>query len=277
MKNALYKFFSIDQLKWLKRGLIAFRPAARSASPFDFDLVEYGRDDSSPGLSDAEFLQLMQTKYEVLPEQAKRLMDFDYFLEKSASRRNEIEQASSVRVKKSLDIARANEYKGVGLLSLTGKLNLLNHWEHRANQHRGYALEFDATNQYFTGVRYKECPQIFASVKYSDLRPQTGEKNQFPALFCKPQSYAEEEEFRLVRPLSKAKKEFVDDQIEPRYNFDIPLRSIRAIIIGARMPRSQRDEIINFARHEMALKQAVIKESQLDPNNFTLHFVEMTL
>ncbi len=273
MTSTLYKFFAPHQLHWLKKSLIALCPAVNSPLPFDHDIAQFFPDVTG-SLTEDEYLQLMREKYEHLPDQAKQLVDFNYFLEKSADKRHTIEKMAGAQ-KTNNPVARAGQYKTVGYMSLTGDLTTVRHWHHYADQHRGYAIEFDTIHDYFSAPSYKDNPQLLRPIIYSDLRPLQTDEVLFPAVFHKPVVYKDEKELRLARPLVVADKTFVDNSGQKRYYCKLPLRSIRSITVGCRMSTAIRNELVHFVKHEMALKPTVLRECRLDPDAYQLHFVDI--
>jgi hypothetical protein len=134
----------------------------------------------------------------------------------------------------------------LGILSLTEDPLGVTMWSHYADEHRGVALEFDATHAWFRRKRSAndECLHL-RPVRYLDLsKPgrtflQVAEEN---VLVTKDSQWSNEREWRMLAPVDEADETLTDPNGDPIYLFHLDPTAIRAVIFGVRASSKFVDE-----------------------------------
>lgn len=149
----------------------------------------------------------------------------------------------------------------IGVSCFTAHPDKMLMWSHYGDQHRSICVGFDA-DELISSVAKNDhnCPLCtgFKKVEYTNERP-TSEDNNFT--YKKSLEWAYEDEYRLVSVCSKG---------APKWGpgvWNIPVSSIKEIILGARMEPGLEEKVINFVRltrPNIALKKAVIHSHTFD-------------
>jgi len=171
----------------------------------------------------------------------------------------------------------------VGVLSLSRTKENLLLWSHYADEHRGYVIEFDEKNDFFTANAEKGTYKPIL-VSYTSQRPIINmsdiegletlfdfhPENLAKLLGHKPIDWAYEEEVRFFRNISG-----LPSYGSCRYGYsiklvDIPSDAISRIYLGANMDESEQKNIIN-ACQQKALNIPIYKAS-LSFDSYSLGF-----
>lgn len=126
--------------------------------------------------------------------------------------------------------------EGLGVLSLSAVRDSILMWSHYANDHTGFVVGFDSSNQFFDKRRSKKDEFGFLrEVQYAAERPEVVLSNTsaIPWFQTKAQEWSYEKEWRIVRVLREAseKKELTPS---PVYLFDFPPDAVIEVIVGMR-------------------------------------------
>ncbi len=130
-------------------------------------------------------------------------------------------------------------------LCLTEVPDSLLMWAHYGFFHKGFVIGFDTTNEFFT------CPNgsyFLKRISYQQQRPTVVFPNPSPdeTYFTKSLEWEYEKEWRLFKrlPPGKSPGEFANgDDGWPIYLFDLPIDSVKEIILGCRMDLEQSNMI----------------------------------
>jgi hypothetical protein len=142
-------------------------------------------------------------------------------------------------------VGRLNQL--IGILCLSKKRDSLRMWAHYADQYAGAVIEFDGSHEFFVG-------QI--EVEYLSERPRRhlnsyldGVRIPISELCAKSNEWADEDEVRIIRPLSQCKIIAEDPPRKfPVFVKQIPLEAIKCVILGERTSVADQREIYNCLR-----------------------------
>lgn len=220
--NSLYKYVSFEGLKWILDGSIRFTQPSAFNDPFEFlpeiisppnieeKRIGIGFDISSPRQ------RFYSGSTQTIPK--------DYI-------RNDII---------SRDIVWELNKK-IGVLCLSKKRDSLLMWSHYANQYAGAIVEFDGHHPFLKGqveVEYlTERPRKLLS-EYMDTAPI-----RVADLCAKSQQWEYEEEVRIIRSLDDCRELGKDQRDFPVFVKTVPTEAIKSIILGERMPTSEKKEV----------------------------------
>ena len=138
-----------------------------------------------------------------------------------------------------------------GILCLAESPTNLLMWAHYADHHRGVAIQFDETHDFFR-LHIDTHPDMgLRAVKYSDVRPVRSYSNlESPLTFyTKSTEWSYETEWRFIKPLSEAAKVIDapgDEPLFPRCLFAVPTDAMTGVILGACMPVQHSEAIVNL-------------------------------
>lgn len=109
----------------------------------------------------------------------------------------------------------------IGILALSENPSNLLMWAHYANEHRGFTVGFDATNNFFDQKR-SSVDQLrhLRKVKYSETRPRLifSQINSIDDLMVKSADWAYEKEWRLLHPLDDVKGKSIFSEFPFRHS-----------------------------------------------------------
>jgi hypothetical protein len=214
----LYKYCHPKDVVILESGKIAYTPPVRFNDPFDFDpAVDLDTDDKT--LEESWLL----SKKEFPDVQAPPLHDWIIDQRARAS-----ENTDAIR--RDLRI-QYNENFGVFCLSANpsdcldgGPLM----WSHYADSHRGFAIEFDAENEFFRGR--------MVDVYYNDVRPLIKSHEDSREVWrTKSNCWKYENEWRSISALSACEPPILSDGGDCIYLHQFPKKSVLKVFCGCRM------------------------------------------
>ncbi len=172
-----------------------------------------------------------------------------------------------------------------GILCLTKRCDNLVMWAHYAAAHRGFLLEFDPENPFFskTSVWHldwkwmEEMPLAhpgfgnLRDVEYSADRPSSNNEDEIPltSFFVKSPHWAYEEEVRMVMPLSDADFKSEKDL----HLFQFLADALTGVILGAGV----KPELVKELKAILAtdtLRHVNLRRASLSLRMFALDFVK---
>lgn len=267
----LYKYVPYARRDILESGLLRFTQPGDFNDPFElhpsFDLMskaDIARLPEAPGQDDqsgpkARLLtpEAMQAMFSALMPGIQRTIAATVQGEGTFSLNNN-------------QIARSVFDSRFGVLSLTESPYDLLMWAHYAECHRGLALQFDETHEFFAPRACEGQELALTKVKYTDERPVLSYStiNSPKVYYRKSLSWAYEREWRLIRPLIEAAR-VLDHPTYPRALFSIPFEAIKGVVIGVAVPHQARVELFNLLSTP-ALKHIVIFQTRLSDNHYSL-------
>lgn len=173
------------------------------------------------------------------------------------------------------DRYRASINENVGVLCLSEAWDVLKMWSHYAGVHTGLVLGFDADDPYFRQQYVTLIPTEIRPVIYGDEVPRfegfdpLGEPEQLLKLgdpfFQKGPEWAEEREWRLLRPLGSAVRT-IPAEPYPVHLMRFPDRALCEVVVGARASASTRaavgDALAQGRLHHVVLYEARLAEGK---------------
>ncbi|MFA0570172.1 DUF2971 domain-containing protein [Vibrio gallaecicus] len=127
-----------------------------------------------------------------------------------------------------------------GIFSLSSDPQNVLMWAHYANNHRGFCLEFDTSNDYFGRAWKVNYVNRINSIDILDFT----EEDAFNSLVTKTKEWSYESEFRVI---SNAQNQVVGLPALVRENVsEFPVSKLSAIIFGARMSQADITEVLGW-------------------------------
>ncbi len=182
-----------------------------------------------------------------------------------------------------------NDY---GMISFTerDKKKLLM-WSHYANEHKGFAIEFDANHEFFNQQDSNPLLKKLMPVKYDDIRD--GDVSDHAEWFFKKSTeWKDEHEYRIVFKLTdsdwvKNGPRFYSPEIDnfkgycsAAQNFcfvTVPEEAINAVYFGVSADSSFIEEEYRFIKANEKLKHVKTYLAKKSPDHFELTFEEFDL
>jgi hypothetical protein len=143
-----------------------------------------------------------------------------------------------------------------GILCFAEKIDNLLMWAHYADSHKGFALEFDPTDSFFS-------PQEFGQVKYEKSRPDVDDKDYTKILLRKSEDWKYEDEWRLIKDLQSR------GQDPNRYFLPFPVMALRGVYLGYRLLDANRKKLLD-ALPKLGADRVRIFEMHVDPVNYRM-------
>lgn len=243
----LYKYVPIERRDILENGLLRFTQPGDFNDPFElhpsFDLMskaDIARLPEAPGQEGQSGPKALLTP-EVMQEMLLTLMPG---ILRTIAATVKGEGAFALN---NNHIARSVFDSKFGILSLTESPDDLLMWAHYADCHRGLAIQFNETHEFFAPQVVDGQSLALTKVEYRDERPILSYSTiNSPAVFYrKSPAWAYEKEWRLIRPLTDAAR-VIDHTAYPRALFSVPFQAIRGVIIGVGVPHESRVELFNL-------------------------------
>ena len=280
----LYKYFPAERLAVLTNGLVRF------TQPGDFnDPFEMRAPIARVMSSDEMHAQLRDETKKKVVEQLQRSREYrrlspvnsDALVEKFLDIAVNSAKSETVPLLDSAHNAfcnvmsnqlmpdAANKVLGVLCLSEIGTNPLM--WGHYTNSYVGFALEFDATHEFFTcpSGMHEDVGQT-SKVRYTNERPTLsfGGEPSLAFMFSKASDWSYENEWRMIRTLKNA------DSVIPQSPFDIhlfrvPFEAITSVIVGHRMTKSNFDSLC-ASLAAAPLRHVSLQRIQLHETEFSL-------
>ena len=199
----MFIFIQPCHIHLLKQLKLVWLPALDLQDPF-IDNKRVHRPVSQQPLSDSEFSSAMEKNYQALEPHIKAMVTFDYYLQQAQQNRSQIEgqlkQQQRAQSQEGAIVSR-DHYGKVAVLRLFRSVHQQALWESHGDDHAGIALKLNTNHEGFASGRVDGVPQLFEEILYDDARPEAPSKHQpFPALFRRPEHFAYEQEWRVVRP-----------------------------------------------------------------------------
>ena len=223
----MFVFISLQNLSLLKQLRLPFCTAIELEDPF-LENKRVHMPGANQPLSDGEFTEAIEKMYQALEPHIQAMVTFEYYLEQTLQKRDQIEpQIQRPKTPQQLGLASLNQYAKVACLRLYKNIYQHGLWQ-SASAHDGIAIKLDDEHEYFRNASFHNKPQLLSPVEYDDARPALPSKQQpFPALFRRPEHFAYEQEWRLVRPLN-----VLDQSKDGVLNNKMPKGLVKGIYAG---------------------------------------------
>jgi hypothetical protein len=267
----LYKYFPMDRRHVLENGLLRFTQPGDFNDPFElhpsYDLLSKADIAALPEAPGQEGTD--GPKVRLLTPEVMRAM----FSAVLPGLQKQIAQHAGQQGAYSLDnnrMAQATFDSKFGVLCLTATPDSLLMWAHYANNHNGFAIQFDETHEFFAPSYHEGQSLELTKVEYSAQRPVLSySTTSTPSLYYrKSPEWSYENEWRLIKPLSGASKELPHPEF-PRFLFDLPPSAIKGIVVGLSVPYATRLELFELLA-QPHLKHATVYQTALSKNEYKL-------
>lgn len=136
----------------------------------------------------------------------------------------------------------------LGALSLTKNSNNSLMWSHYSNEHKGYAIGFDSSHQFFNQKKAEEDElRHLREIEYRENPPEINLMNTSGAelFFVKSKKWKYESEWRMLMPLSDASK-VIEKQSYSVHLFEFPPEAVKEVIFGAKISELDRRSILKL-------------------------------
>lgn len=274
----LFKYLHPDRVDVLKTGKICFSSPTNLNDPFELKppLRLYESEESMWATVENLLPQLIADTVAELPHHQRHLVT-EAQVEAVVRAQMVSRDVGFVSTIKRLmpDLhARFNSEmeKRIGILCLTEAPDDLLMWAHYACSHEGFAIEFDPEALFFHQRRTKKDElRHLRPVHYSNIRPSlTFDKADMKALLTKSEHWAYEREWRMMVDLSDAST-VLNFGGKSFHLFAFPTSSIKSVILGSRMPKETRQEILSLIRGSADLEHITCYQASIDENFFRVN------
>jgi tetratricopeptide (TPR) repeat protein len=162
-------------------------------------------------------------------------------------------------------------YQKIGILSLTEKWDNLLMWAHYADQHRGFVLEFDRSDEFFNRADNED--DLYGrliKVKYSDTRPSTSFMAHIglTTFLTKSTDWEYEQEWRRI--LGFERETTIQGANGDIHLFSFPPACLTGVILGCRMDESDKRKITDLLRKDTRYRHVSIRQARLHDEHFAL-------
>lgn len=262
----LYKYFPLDRRHVLENGLIRFTQPGNFNDPFElhpsFDLMSKSDIAALPEAPGQKGMRILT------PEAIQAMINaIRPGLEKEMARHSGQQGAYSLDNNR---MAQATFDSKFGVLCLTETPDSLLMWAHYANNHNGFVIQFDETHEFFAPSSHDGQVLELTKVEYSAQRPVLSYStiNSANLYYRKSPEWSYENEWRIIKPLSAAKKQLPHAEF-PKHLFDLPPSAIKGVILGQSISQADR---LNFFEllAQQHLKHINIYQTALSKNEYKL-------
>lgn len=272
----LYKYFNSDRINVLESALVRYSPLGSFNDPFE------GRPDVTDITTRADARKRLEElapthieeAYQRLSQEQRALLPSKETFESTILENLHANQEGFYQNLRNLtphvkDVLKQNFDAYIGAFCLSEVPDSILMWSHYGASHTGFVIEFDAHHQYFHDRRSDEDELRFLRrVLYRDNRPRSPLNllNAPEFFLIKSSHWSYEREWRILRSLTDAVKTLPGSPY-PVHLFPLPLDTITAIIIGARMPQDAENRLrialraIVDRRDDIKLMRAIPDES----------------
>lgn len=197
----MFTFLTLDQISDFKRLKLPMISVADLADPFILNRrVDHQQEEQAP-LSESEFADGVKGIYDKLEPHIQSMVSWEYYLEQAKDNREKFEPMLQNQQRHD-DVALADSklYQKVNCLRLFPSVNSEALWQ--VTGLNSIAVELNTDSDFFRQAHYDGKPQMFRPVQYDDLRPEApSSKSPFPAALKRPEHFAYQQEWRLLRPM----------------------------------------------------------------------------
>jgi hypothetical protein len=169
--------------------------------------------------------------------------------------------------------------RSVGILSLSEVPDSLLMWAHYAAEHRGFAIGFDTTHEFFNRTLHPSDPaRSLRPVEYVTDRPRRAiltdpvDEGRFLVelardfFLVKSPDWSYEREWRMLLPSSAAETRVASNDQELLL-YDLPPETIAEVVVGVRATTGLRVAVAEALAHP-ELAQVTLRNAQLNPFAF---------
>lgn len=272
-KMLMFTFIHHQHLPLLKQLRLPFMTVAQLRDPF-IENKRVHRPNANQPLSDSEFSDAMAKSYEALEPHIKAMVTFEYYLKQAKQNREQIEkQIQRPKSPKQMGLASLESYEKVVCLRLFKQLYQQGVWQNAGFSHEAVALKLDDGHPFLAQKLFDQRPQLLSPVQYDDSRPPLPSKSDpFPALLRRPEHFAFEQEWRLIRPSSVMDK-VVDDMATCRF----PKGLIQGIYVGMACPDNVVHSLNALVTQDLNFRGTPLKQIGVSATHLRLVATDVTL
>jgi len=252
----MFTFIHPSNISLLKQLKLVFMTTAELGDPF-IENKRVHRPIAKQPLSDSEFASAMQQNYEALEAHIKSMVTFDYYLQQAKQNRGQIESQLQQQIQRKHDgVAAKEQYEKVAVLRLFKSIHQQGLWESHGQFHTGVAIKINTQHDYFMDAGFQGRPQLLNAIEYDDSRPESPTKqNPFPALLKRPEHFAFEQEWRLIRPVSA-----LEAHKEGELFAKLPKGLIEGIYLGLNASDELIDNLRSLVNHDLQFRGVPLKQ-----------------
>lgn len=279
----LFKYFGSNRKSILEDRLIRFSQPAVFNDPFEF--LPYIESISTDEEFDVALIDAAgkdySELYESLQVQAKLNMskeDFHEYMNNVLLKMGPLgKQMMAALAPHTQKVLYEEWNKNVGVLCLSEKNDDLLMWAHYADSHKGFAMEFDSTSDFFNKkLRVDDSLRCLRKVKYSQKRPAIvlSNPNEEDFFLTKSSHWEYEAEWRMMIPLADATKSITvgDESI---CLFEFPKDAVKSITFGAKMIEAASREIMNDVAFAEGYENVQFFQAKIHPTHYKLTLEEV--
>jgi hypothetical protein len=270
--NSLYCYLASEGLIFLKRGYLPFISPEQSSEPW-LQLDSIYQTATQPSIAAEDFRQHLQQQYQNLPQHLRDMVSFDYFVQQSQGKRDQIEQ-SMVAQKQQQEVKpfhpeRVQEWR---LLSLFEAWDQIPQW-HNIGAGQGLVLEFDIGQSGFSSSAYNDQAQHLCEIKaVSHWQPLDDLYYLFHRPLPMEEGDAEGLEWRLIRSIAAADRKIAVQGTE-RAMYRLPAKAVKRVILGYRCSRENCLQVKEYLSQDIHYRHVECVQAQLDPRTMRLQQV----
>lgn len=270
---SLFLYCNSAGLTWLREGKLPFVDAISLMDPFVMG-APTKEPEGSVEVSEEAYRAELKSQYQALPESLSSLVTLDYFIEQAASKRESIEATIRQREQPKAIILTDKQRKTLTLMSVYERSDNPLLWQYHGDNHRGLVIELDQTHGFFTDKTYRQDPQLFTPVKYSQERPlRLKDVHPFAPLFTRGEQYQSEREWRIIRPTSAADKS-IESEGGKTYLHKMPAAIVKSVTLGAMIEDGLKNSVINLMKSDLRYRHIPIFNSCFDASQYQMHRIQ---
>ncbi|NRA23018.1 MAG: hypothetical protein HRU08_00775 [Oleispira sp.] len=272
--NSLYCYLASEGLIFLKRGYLPFISPQQLSEPWLQSDSIYRMVTQSRIAAD-DFRQHLQQQYQKLPQHLRDMVSFDYFVQQSQEKREQIERSMVVQnTHKQVKPFNPERVRDWRLLSLYEGWDQISLW-HDSGAGRGLVLEFDITQSGFQAAEYKGQAQHFSVIKaVSHWQPLDDLYYLFHRPLSRGESPIEERAWRLARSVIAADRKVMVQGIE-RAMYRLPAKAIKRVVLGYLCSREYCLQVKEYLSQDLHYRHVKCMQAQLDPK--TMRLLQVTI
>ena len=276
--NSLYCFFAAEGLIFLKRGYLPFCAPAQLADPWMQVNSQY-QQHHAPRLAAEDFRQHLQQQYQKLPDNLRAMVSFEYFVQQSQGKREQIEASLVDKQLKDVTLFKSDDVQGWRILELFSQWQDADLWQKFAASGQGLVVEFDVQSPFFSADSYNNQAQHFSAVKQVDCWEPSDDLYYFfqrPADDGAARSAEARAEnvWRLIRPLAAADRQ-IEIQAAVRPMYRLPCRSVKRVILGYGCSAEYCQQVQLYLSQDINYRHVECVQAQINPKTMRLEAVSL--
>ncbi len=246
----IYKYLHPARISGIQDCLIRFTQYGDFNDPFELNphIDKLAEENEIKALVGRDFVKIIEEQYSknpIISAFISKKAFIDLALTQEDSVKNSVVGLEKHFVKLLPGMLQKTANSLLGALSLSEICNHELMWSHYADEHKGFVVGFESSNQFFNQQKSSEDElRHLRKIEYRDKPPIINlmKTNATELFFVKSKKWEYEDEWRMVLPLSDATKVIKKDPYDVNL-FRFPATSIKKIIIGARASDSNRSAI----------------------------------